>query len=251
MKLKIYKGFEINFLKELDETPLVDGDIKSKVDVLSFDKKTRKKLEQELIDLEDSDEVWITYQEYSLIKSRVEEAVDEDGLEVIIYKNNLYPDYYPIEFSLTEELANEIVLRLDGQESALLSDSCKKFLYIYNALVNVDGRYYGSFYNFEYEKNGLITVRDYYPSGRLHEDNSETEFQVYLNEDIETYLRDLSDIIAIMPKSIGIRSTCGIVSNRILSSLLAYCQHNRIKVSQYYERLEEDVNQEADLINVY
>ncbi len=85
MKLKIYKGFDIAFLEELDDRPLVEGDSTSKIDVLSFDKKTRKKLERELIDLEDSDEVWITYQEYSLIKSRVEEAVVEDGLEVVIY----------------------------------------------------------------------------------------------------------------------------------------------------------------------
>ena len=97
MKLKIYKGFDIAFLEELDIRPLVEGDTISKIDVLSFDKKTRKKLERELIDLEDSDEVWITYQEYSLIKSRVEEAVAEDGLEVVFYRNNLYPDYYPIE----------------------------------------------------------------------------------------------------------------------------------------------------------
>ena len=43
MKLKIYKGFETSFLEKLDETPLIEGNVASKVDVLSFDKKTRKK----------------------------------------------------------------------------------------------------------------------------------------------------------------------------------------------------------------
>lgn len=121
MKLMIYKGFNIAFLDKLDARPLVEGDTMSKIDVLAFNKKTRKKLERELIDLEDSDEVWITYQEYSLIKTRVEEAAEEDGLEVVIYRNNLYPDYYPIEFSITEELAIEIVHGLDGQELGTLS----------------------------------------------------------------------------------------------------------------------------------
>lgn len=60
MKLMIYKGFNIAFLDKLDARPLVEGDTMSKIDVLAFDKKTRKKLERELIDLEDSDEVWIT-----------------------------------------------------------------------------------------------------------------------------------------------------------------------------------------------
>lgn len=38
MKLKIYKGFETSFLEKLDETPLIEGNVASKVDVLSFDK---------------------------------------------------------------------------------------------------------------------------------------------------------------------------------------------------------------------
>lgn len=250
MKLTVYKGFGIAFLEELDGAPLVEGDVASKVDVLSFDKKTRKKLERELIDLEDFDEVWITYEEYSLVKSRVDEAVEEDDLEVVIYRNNLYPEYYPIEFTLAEELAAEIVRGLDGQELSSLSDDCKKFLAVYNALVNVDGQFFGSFFNYEYDKNERIRVHDFYPLGRLWNDINETEFQIYLNEDIETYLRDLSNISAIMPKSIGIRSTGGDVSNRIQNSLLAYCQHHRIKASQYYERLEEDVTQEAELIRI-
>ena len=200
--------------------------------------------------MEDSDEVWITYQEYSLVKTRVEEAAEEDGLEVVIYRNNLYPDYYPIEFSITEGLAAEIAHGLDGQELGALSDDCAKFLTVYNALANIDGQYFGSFFNYEYEKNDRITVSDFYPSGRLHDNNNETEFQIYLNEDIETYLRDLSYITTIMPKSIGIRSTGGDVSNRIQNSLLAYCQHHGIKASQYYERLEEDTNQEAELIRI-
>ena len=103
MMLKIYKGFDVSFLKELDGTPLIEENVASKVDVLSFDKGTRKKLQRELLDLEEKDVVWITYQEYSLIKGRVDEAVTEDGLEVVIYRNNLFPDYYPIEFDLTEE----------------------------------------------------------------------------------------------------------------------------------------------------
>ena len=53
MKLLIYKGFDIAFLEQLDGTPLVDGDIAAKINVLSFQKKTRKVLERELLDLED------------------------------------------------------------------------------------------------------------------------------------------------------------------------------------------------------
>lgn len=250
MKLKIYKGFETSFLEKLDETPLIEGNVASKVDVLSFDKKTRKKLERELLDLEESDVVWITYQEYSLIKGRVDEAVAEDGLEVVIYRNNLFPDYYPIEFDLTEELAAEIEKKLEGQELGTLSDDCTKFLTVYNALVHVDGKYYGSFFNYEYEKDERITVSDFYPSGKLSDGNGEIDFQIYLNEDIETYLRDLADVDATTPKAVGIQTTGGDVSNRILNSFLAYCQKHGIRALRYYERLEEDIAQEAELIRI-
>lgn len=248
--LKIYKGFDVSFLKELDGTPLIEGNVASKVDVLSFDKRTRKKLQRELLDLEETDVVWITYQEYSLIKGRVDEAVTEDGLEVVIYRNNLFPDYYPIEFDLTEELAAEIERGLDGQELGTPSDDCMKFLSVYNSLIHVEGKYYGSFFNYEYEKSERITVSDFYPTGKLSDSEGETDFQIYLNEDIETYLRDLAVVGATMPKIVGIQTTGGEVSDRILNSFLAYCQQHQIRAFRYHECLEEDIAQEAELIRI-
>lgn len=248
--LKIYKGFDVSFLKELDGTPLIEENVASKVDVLSFDKGTRKKLQRELLDLEEKDVVWITYQEYSLIKGRVDEAVTEDGLEVVIYRNNLFPDYYPIEFDLTEELAAEIERGLDGQELSTPSDDCMKFLSVYNSLIHVKDKYYGSFFNYEYEKSELITVSDFYPSGKLSDSEGKTDFQIYLNEDIETYLRDLAVVGATMPKTVGIQTTGGEVSDRILNSFLAYCQQHQIRAFRYHECLEEDIAQEAELIRI-
>ena len=250
MKLIVYKGFDVDFLTRLEDRPLVEGDPAGKVNVLSFQKKTRKMLERELLDLEDSDTVWITYQEYSLIKARVDEAIAEDGLEVVIYRNNLYPDYYPIEFELTQELAAEIDRGLSGQELGTVSEDCTRFLAVYNAMVHVDGRYYGSFFNYEYEKAEKVSVNDFYPAGRLRGDSCETEFQMYLNEDVETYLRDLSGLQAGMPRTIGIQTTGGGASVRILNSLLAYCKLHQIKVYRHYEQLNETVRQEEELIRI-
>ena len=250
MTLYIYKGFDKAFLEQLGFDPLVEGDISSKIDILSFSKKTRKTLEKELLDLEEDDKVWITYQEYSLIKARVDDAISEDGLEVVIYKNNLYPDYYPIEFNLTENLAIEIHQKLDGGDGMEISDECSQFLTIYNALIRIEDKYYGSFFNYEFDKSDKITINNYYPSGKLRDANEETEFQIFLNEDVETYLRSLSNVETLKPSSIGIQTTGGEASARIMNSLLAYCQHNNIRASRHYERLEEDVTQEAELIRI-
>lgn len=152
MKLVVYKGFNEEFLSMVKEEPLVDGTIATKLNVLEFDKKTRKQLDMALISLEESDEVWVTYSEYTLIKNRVDDAIEEDGLELIIFTNNLYPDYYPLPFELTTDLIDEIEKNLNSDSTDDCSKECQRYLTIYNTLVNVDGVYYGSFYNYEYEK---------------------------------------------------------------------------------------------------
>lgn len=250
MTLYIYKGFDKAFLEQLSVTPLVEGNISSKVDILSFSKKTRKTLERELLDVEENDNVWITYQEYSLIKARVDDAISEDDLEVVIYKNNLYPDYYPLEFELSEDLAVEIYQKLNGGDGIETSDECERFLAVYNALIRIDDKYYGSFFNYEFDKNDKITINNYYPSGKLCDKNVETEFQIYLNEDVETYLRSLVNIDTLKLSSIGIQTTGGEASARMMNSLLAYCQHNNIRASRHCEQLAEEVAQEAELIQI-
>ena len=250
MTLFIYKGFDKAFLEKLEEKPLVDGDISAKTDVLAFSKKTRKSLERELLDLDENDTVWITYQEYSLIKARVDDAISEDDLEVMVYKNNLYPDYYPIEFDIPEELVSEIQIKLEGSAIADASDECEKFLTVYNALIRVGDKFYGSFFNYEFDKNDRITITNFYPSGKLCDTGEGAELQVYLNEDVETYLRDLTNIENIKPLTIGIQTTGGEASSRIMNSLLAYCRHNGIRASRHYEQLTEDADREAELIRI-
>jgi len=44
MELKIYKGFDLNFLEQLDDTPLITNSLESKKNVLLFDKKIKKQV---------------------------------------------------------------------------------------------------------------------------------------------------------------------------------------------------------------
>lgn len=119
MKLVVYKGFNEEFLSMVKEEPLVDGTIATKLNVLEFDKKTRKQLDMALISLEESDEVWVTYSEYTLIKNRVDDAIEEDGLELIIFTNNLSG------IPITREKSNSSILfttakKFKGLESRVI-----------------------------------------------------------------------------------------------------------------------------------
>lgn len=254
MKLIVYKGFDVDFLEKLEMAPLVEGDISSKLDVLSFDKKTRKKLDIALISLDEEDEVWATYEEYSLIKNRVDDAMEADGLTLLIFRNNLYPDYYPISFEISDELATEIINHINSDLSDDVSEDCQRYLATYNYIVNIDGEYFGSFYNYEYEKEGSVDIKDYYPMNLSIEesidDDIDDDIDVFINEDIDTYLRDLTRIKVLKPKTIGVRSTNGLVAKRIENALKAYCILYHIRLINYHEKLTESTEMEQELIDI-
>ena len=92
MKLIVYKGFDINFLNNLSDAPLIEGNLLAKKDVLKFDKKVKRKLATSLLEMDDNDEFWISYEEYALIKDQVALAIKDYNLKLVIYVNNLYPD---------------------------------------------------------------------------------------------------------------------------------------------------------------
>ena len=251
MKLIVYKGFDNTFLEHIDGTPLVDSDIDNKKNVLKYDKKTRKKLDMALLSLEDNDIAWVTYEEYTLIKNRVDDAIAEDGLKLTIYRNNLYPDYYPIEFDLDETLVREIIETINGDRNSNLSEDCQRFVAIYNALVNADGVLYGSFYNFEYDNDDKSVVSDFYPQNiTIEKGHEKSEYDIFLNEDVDTYLRDLVKISEIKPRVISLRSTNGELANRIQGSLQAYCLRYDIRLIEFNEQLPEDQEIESELIDI-
>lgn len=250
-KIMVYKGFDVAFLETLTETPLIGNPVSEKKNVITFDKTYRKQLDIAILSLEDVAQVWMTYEEYSLVKKRVDDAIADDGLELVILRNNLYPDYYPIEFELDTEIEQEIITVLNGDRPLEQSEACQRFLTVYNTLVNADGILFGSFYNYEYGTTEGIVVKDYYPQNLPIETTLDSsEYDVFLNEDIDTYLRDLTSIIRLNPQIISIKSTSGEISRRIQQSLQAYCLHNSIRLIQFHEVLLEDSALDTELINI-
>lgn len=251
MKLIIYKGFNEEFLSKVEKEPLLDNPISEKTNALLFDKKMRKQLNMQLLSLEDEDEVWATYEEYTLLKAQIDALVDEDGLELIIYRNNLYPDYYPLSFEMDQTLVEEINAHINGERADEQSEECQRYVSIYNSIISVEGVLYSSFYNYEYDREENLDVKDFYPSNaHIDETHDETDFNVYINDDAETYLRDLARIKVLKPSVIGVKSTDGLVSNRIYLSLQAYCIANNIRLVNYYEQLPEDVELENTLKDI-
>lgn len=250
MKLVVYKGFDIEFLNNVEGTPLSDSSIEEKKDVLVFSKSTRKKLRSAFLNnAEEDEEYWVTYEEFSMIKSDAENNVKDFGVEIIIKVNNLFPGYYPLEFFISDELKEEIQTSLEKVE-ANNSEACKNYLAVYSSLDTVDGVNYASFYNYEFDNSSIVKVQNYYPMTALGAKGESAQIHVHVTNDIQTYLNDLSGIIKNKPDSIGYSSTKGKISDWCLDSLAAYCRKNKIALVEERQAYTVPTIPEEELISV-
>ena len=137
--------------------------------------------------LEEDESRWMTYEEYAFVRERVELHIDEDDLEVCIYRNNLLPDYYPIPFEIGPELLTEILNHQNNDTTEQVSDECSQILSIYSTIVDIGGRIFGCYYNYEYEKTGKTKVIDYYPyTMNVPSSVIKGDYDLMINDDIDS-----------------------------------------------------------------
>ena len=111
--------------------------------------------------------------------------------------------------------------------------------------------YYGTFYNYEYDKNYKVQTKNHYSSDISIEDvKKESEYDIYINDDLESYLRILNGINDRKPKTISIRDTGTRASQRIVQSLYAYCLVNNIQVFVHYEEIKKDDPVVKELVEI-
>lgn len=252
MKLYVYKGFDVVFLSNLSVDPLINNDIFQKKDIFSYDKKYKRRIAQALFNMDDDDEKWITYEEYTYAKEQIDVIIKDYELDVDILTNNIFPDYYPIEFSIDDSLLKEIIKSNDSSETnEAISQLHETFRSVYSSLIQVEGRLFACFYNYEYDKEDHVTKKEYYPHTLEPRDSlSSSEFTVFINEDVESYLKVFSAIDKNKPKSIGFKTTNGLAAKRIFDSLVAYCQLHHIELVRYSESFSDTSEEIDDLIDI-
>lgn len=251
MELVIYKGFDSDFLFSLKTKPLIEINISDRRNIFNYNKSMKREFAGALLNMKDSDSFWITYEEYTFCKDQVDLAIKDYDLHAVIYVNNTLPDYYPLEFDIGPALLDEIIANISMTSKDELSDECERFLAVYNSAIVIGETIYASFYNYEYEKDSGIEVKNHYPHIIQVEDSSKQQpYNLFINEDIEAYLRCLEHIRSSNSACISYSSTDGPVARHLLESLKAYCQHNSIQLFHYIERLNPSFGNEADLIAI-
>ncbi len=238
MELRIYKGFDADFLSGLDCRPLVEEPPCKKLDPASFDVKLKKRLDAAVTLMDDDDVKWMTYEEFSLVHEKVVMAIKEYGLKAVCHVNNLWPDVYPLPFTLDELIYREMKTAEENESQDSLSEAARAVSDIYASVYCVDGAYFGSFFNYEYDKSSGIAREQRFPDAApMSKQFKKADVNVFINDDIEGYLRAFLRLQRARPSSISIRDIGTRLSGRLASSLRAYCLFNGIEILEYREEL--------------
>ena len=240
MLLKIYKGFDIEFYKKIDFVPLVAMPIEERLNVFMYNKTFIKKLSTSLLNMDEEDIRWITYEEFTLIKDAVLNSITNLDLNLEIVINNIMPDVYSLNINIEDSVYLDFVKSKEQTGEIELNESVTMLTNIYNEIYLISDHYYASYYNFEYDTIARTNKILYYQEGNII-DEGETSFDyvVFSNEDVEGYLREYEEILTGSPKKVAFKSTKGFVSKRIESALLALGKVKGFDVYNYSDSIED------------
>ena len=242
MKLIVYKGFDINYLETVNQTPLIENNIKEKLDVLGFDKQYSNELEIAIIIKEGT--YWITYEEFSLIKNIIEMKIKSDDLEVQILNNNIYPQIYPLAITIPEDIVQEIIVNAENNEKEELSKKASKVAKIYSEISLINNKYYVTYYNDEVGNDLIKTDICYDDDLEIKEVKYEVDYIIDLSDDPQRYIKHIDNLENGNYNSVGIVLTCNTnLTKTMLKSIKAYLKLN--KKFSVYNYHEKSINEEV------
>lgn len=252
--IHVYKGFNKETLKEIIEkiekkgiAPLVNTSIDEKLNVLRYyDKIYEKKLKKGIYQ---DGEYWMTYDEYAFIQANIDV---EDDIELVFYKNNIYPNCYPASFDISNELTKEYInhknsLQVKGEK---ISDKIILLEKIYSDIIWVDEKCYCTYYNSERIRN----TKDYYKvdiHDDINNDVSIADFEFYIDDDIEKFLHHYHEIIVRKPKVILYKIIPNpLKADRFQKAIQVYCAKNGIKLIRSLAPVNYTPTLKDDLVDI-
>ena len=248
MKLLVYKGFDCTFLEKIEYLKLFDNCTIDKINVMLFDNKYKKKLEMNLLCMDEEDTKWITYEEFILINNAIYNSIENYNLDVEIIINNMYPDCYPILFEISDDLKNKIIEHNNFKN--IDDEKINKIFSVYSEVFFIDDFPYGTFMNFEYYS--ALKKTKYYAYNEKFKmvDEFKNVFEIDINNNLQLYLASLSLIQKDKPKEITFVFSKGLVSDRIKESLIVFCELNNISIIKYSNDLIRQKDLYDDLIDI-
>ena len=222
-KLYVLKGFERSFIEEFDQEPLIKNSLDDKIDIRILNDDYKRELMSRLLVF--TGFKFATYEEFVLIQELGEEFIRLAQVEIIILKNLVYPDYYPVDL-IDEGMSTLLDLAYSyfntSSEEFEIDEELSNLLRFYGNIKYIDGKYYISYKNQERVLDNIRTIE--YPESleanvlrKLEKTtNVRTEIIFEINSEIESYLRIVESLNSQVFKSVGIKINDQLYFNKYL-----------------------------------
>ena len=228
MKLKIFKGFDKEFLNNLDYEPLYSSELDN---ILGLNDYYKDELEENLILKKNSEVLWITYEEYELIYEMVNVRASSGKISVEVINNNIYPEIYPSYLNISDELYNSYKESIEDTSRKNKDSKIEVLNKFYSRIEKINDVYYVSYYNFEEPNSPYVDfITDYYPTNINVSSSDENFYVVDIGDDVLHYIEHINKIKLENVTNISYKMFCNSeISNLILNSLKAFLLKNNIQ----------------------
>lgn len=227
-KINVYKGFSPTFLNELEISPCISNSLVDKFNYKKYDDEYKEKFIKNVAD--NFQECWITYEEFEFMYEYLEIMAKMGMVELIIYRNNIFPEIYPLYFSLNESDLERI---FNEKETITKEErNYEKFYDIYNDIFDVNGKYYISYSNRECENPYIKEIINFYDTSRFEiSENEEAEYNVDISDDLTRFIYHYNNILENRYNKISYSLNCNTQNaNRCLEALKAFLVSKKINI---------------------
>lgn len=253
MQLKIYKGFDIDFLNKVEYNPLLNNSISQKLDVFYLDDNYKDLLEEAIILKKNEEILWMTYEEYELVYEMINIRSNSGKLSVEIINNNIYPEIFPSKLSLSDELYNDYKISIEDTRYKNNKYEIEILNKFYSRIEFFNNTYYVSYYNFEEPNSAYVdSVKNYYSSEINILESKDDIYVVDIGDDVIRYLEHIQNIIENNYDKISYKMFCNTeISKMIFNSLKSFLRKNGYQtLFQYNGEYVVDNSIRQELIDV-
>lgn len=250
MKIAIYKGFDPSFLSQIKHNPVIDTSNEDKIQITKFDSSYTKALRRNLLNLDEEieDEVWMTYQEFLLVKDQILQSYDEGDFDLEIINNNILLGYSVILDKDSSPNFQEL-LEISIDKKSENNDINFKFLNFYSDFYQAGDKTFG--YLKSFDRYQRVKTKDYYSDDlKITETDCPCNNHIYLNDDMGSFLNFVSSNFYEYPVCVSFQTVEERITERMLSALKAWANLHSVKLEKLVEEVKESFPVSGELTEI-